>query len=229
MVDGVGYHLLVTRNRRSGNDHRIAGNDLHFAVFTHGHTGQGGHRLALAACTDYNNLVIGIITDVVYVDQQPLRHFQVIQLQGNIDNIDHAAAHNRNLASELDSRIADLLDTVHIGRECGDNDTVSGVAEFVIKRFSHKLFALGITGTLRIRAVRHHQKNAAVTVFRETVQFHYLTVYRRLVNLKVAGVDNQAHRCMDRHANRVRDTVVDTHEFQFKNAGPHTVAGLYYV
>ena len=115
MVYGIGHHLLVTGDRRGGNNHRIAGNNLYLAVFAHGHTGQGGHGFTLAACTDYNNLVIGIITDVVYVNQQPFRHFQVIQLQGNIDNIDHAAAHNRNLAPEFDGRIADLLDTVHVG------------------------------------------------------------------------------------------------------------------
>ena len=103
------------------------------------------------------------------------------------------------------------------------------MTELVIKRFSHKLFTLGITGTLRVRAVRHHQKHAAVTVFRETVQFHHLPVNRRLVDFKVAGVDDQTHRCMNCHANRIRDTVVDPHEFQFKNAGPHTVAGFYYI
>ena len=96
------------------------------------------------------------MVNVVNIDQQPLRYFQVIQLQGNIDNVDHAASHNRNLASEFGGRIADLLDTVHIGRERGNNNTVLCMTEFVIKRFPHKLFTLGITGTLRVRAVRHH-------------------------------------------------------------------------
>ena len=113
-----------------------------------------------------------------------------------------------------------------IGRERSYNDPVLCVPEFIVKGLPYKLFALGITGPLCIGAVGHHQQYAPVAVLGKPVQFHDLPVNRSLVNLKVPGMDDQADRRMDCHANRVRNAVVDAHELQLKDAGANTFAGL---
>ena len=56
VVDGVPHAALISRNRRSGNDDRIAGHDGHFFMLTIAHAGQGAHRFTLTACRNNGNL-----------------------------------------------------------------------------------------------------------------------------------------------------------------------------
>ena len=147
--------FFVARNRRCGNNNRIARHNINFFVVVHRHTRQCGHRLALAAGGDDNNLARLVIAGFVNVNQHAFRHFQIAKLNGNINNIDHTASNNGNFTFVSYSAVNDLLNAVYVGRECCHDNTVFSIAELIVKGLPYHFFTGRITGALSIGAVCH--------------------------------------------------------------------------
>ena len=75
LVDDSGDHDLVARNRRRGDNHRVALPNLQFAVLAVGHARQAAHRLALAARRQHHDFVVFIAIQIADVDEHVLRDF----------------------------------------------------------------------------------------------------------------------------------------------------------
>ena len=83
VVDHTPDRDLVAGDRRGRDDDRIAGLDLDVRIIAIGHTRQGGHRLALAACANDRNLVVGIAGHLVRADERARLDAQVAQVERN--------------------------------------------------------------------------------------------------------------------------------------------------
>ena len=77
MVDSTGNQLFIARNRRSGNNYRIARHNVHLFMVAHSHAGQGAHRLALAAGGNNNDLVRSIVMRFVNIDNLAVGSLQI--------------------------------------------------------------------------------------------------------------------------------------------------------
>ena len=115
---------------------------------------------------------------------------------------------------------------MHIGREGSHDNAVLGITEFIVKGLAHHLFAGGKAGTLGVSAVGQQSQHAAVAVFREFIKFSYLPIHRRMVDFKVAGVNNRAYRSIDSNGYRVGNTVINANKIHFESSGRNFIAGL---
>ncbi len=129
LVDDVAHGVLVAGDGGGGEDHPVAGLDLHLAVGVEGHAGQGGHGLALAAGGNDADLVLGQALDVGQIHQHAVGNVHISQRGGDLHGVLHGAAGDRHLAAVPGRHVDDLLDAVHIRGEGGDDDALLATAE----------------------------------------------------------------------------------------------------
>ena len=89
----------------------------------------------------------------ININNLALRSLKIAQLLSDAHNIHHAAANYCHLAIVFHSRINNLLNAMHITGEGRYNNAVFGIAELVIKGFTHHFFAGSKAGALRISAI----------------------------------------------------------------------------
>ena len=160
VVDGTADTGFVAGNRRCRNDDRIAGHDADAAVVIGCHTGQPGHRFALATRRQDEDLISRITVELIRFDEDAFGHIEVAQFNGNLNVVDHAAAENGYLAFELDGRIDSLLDTGNIR---------ANVAKIIRPLAARKLaegmadrrFRFSVPRPFGIGTVRHQEQYAA--------------------------------------------------------------------
>ena len=217
LIDYCRNRLFVARNRAGRKDNGIAGADGHLSVHTVRHTAESGHALALASCCNDDGLFARIVFELIDVDQGVLRHIEHIKVGSCLDDIDHAAAFDHDLAAIFISMVDDLLHTVHVGREGGDNDArIRVVAEDLIDVSAHSLFGRGMSGALRIGGVAHEGKHALVAELCKTLQIDRISVYGCVIDFKISGVDNGSRRGFDGQRGSIHDAVVGLDEFYIK-------------
>ena len=65
------------------------------------HAGQCRHGFSLASRGDKNRLLRRVVPELVYLDQRLVRHVQISQFPGNLNDIYHAAPFYHHLAVVL--------------------------------------------------------------------------------------------------------------------------------
>ena len=159
------------------------------------HAGQSGHGLALASCGDQHGGLRRIVFQLVNVNERSVGNIDISQLTGNINDRYHAAAFHYYLSAIFISRIYYLLHTVYIGSKGShDNAVIRMLCENRIKGLSHAALGHGKAGTGGIGTVCHHGKDALLSQLCKALQVNGIAKYRRIINLKVAGVEHNADR-----------------------------------
>ncbi len=126
LVDHLADTLFVAGNGGGGNDDAVVGSDLDIAMAADAHAGQGAHRFALTAGGDEDNLLVGVVLEVIGINEDPRRNGEVAQFLRDGDNIHHAAPEYRHLAVEAHSGVHNLLNPVDIAGKGGNDDTLIG-------------------------------------------------------------------------------------------------------
>ena len=173
------------------------------------HPAQGSHALALASCGYDNRLFIRIIFKLFYINQRIFRYVDTVQVLGNLNDVYHTPAFNHYLTSKPVRRVDNLLNAVHIGSKgCNNDSRIFMFRKNRIKNFSQRLFGLGKACPLCICTVAHQRKHAFFADLCESLQVNGISVNRRIIHLKVAGMDNGARRGINCERSCIHDTVV---------------------
>ena len=177
---------------------------------------QGGHRLALAPGGDYHRLLLRKTLDLVYVNQNALRHVHISELGADPEDVLHAAPGNSDLAPVLFGAVYHLLQPVHVRGEGGDYDALGAVLELVFKIRGYDALGEGVARVLDVGGVGDEGENAALAELAEAGKVDHAAVDRRGVDLIVACVDDGADRSADGKGDRVGYGVVDVDELDLE-------------
>ena len=113
-------------------------------------------------------------------------------------------------------RVDDLLDTVDIGGEGGNNDPLLAPGKEPVKGPAHDGLAHGVPRALHVGGIGKQGQHALLAQLPEAPQVDDVPVNGGGVDLEVPGVNDDAHAGMDGKGNRVGDGVVDVDEFHIK-------------
>ena len=103
--------------------------------------------------------------------------------------------------------------------ECRDDDTlVSGLLKELVEAVRDRDLCRGKAGPLRIGGVGQKRQYALPAKLAKTRQIDNIAYNRRVVDFKVARLDNDAGRRVDRQRDRVGDRVVDADKFNLHAA-----------
>ena len=95
-----------------------------------------------------------------------------------------------------------------------------------VESLSDNLFGRRVALHLRVGRVGHEQEHALLGQARQRREVGALAVYRRMVDLEVARVDDQAQRSADRDAHRVRNGVAHPEELDVES--PDFESGIWF-
>ena len=183
-----------------------------------GHPGEGGHGLPLAAGGDDAHLGGGQRFDVGYVHHRAGGYVHIAQLGGHPHGVFHAPAGDRNLPAILGSYVDDLLDSVDVGGEGGDDDALLTATEQCVKGRPHAALALSEAGALHVGGVAQHGQHALVAQLAQAGQVGHAPLDGGGVDLEVAGVEAHPDGGADGEGHRVGDGVVDVDELHAEPA-----------
>ena len=169
------------------------------------------------------------MVDGVNIHQRIFGNFQVSQFRRNIDNIDHAPTDNGNFAVVLCCCADRLLQSVNICGKGRDNNAPFGITKCFVKGIPYQFFGFGISGAFSIGAVGHHQKDPLLPQSGDAMQIHHGAVYRRHINLEVAGMEDHTDGRMDRHPHRIGNTVIHPNKLDFKRTYGQCFTGAHFV
>ena len=152
-LPGIGLELKITVS---------PGFDLNLPVHVGRHPGQGRHGLALASGGDQEPSARRDNSSSVSISMRVFSGmFKIAKLRGCRDDVYHTPALDNHFSSIFISRIDDLLHTVHVGSECGDDDTgILMLRKNIVEGLSHGALGHGKARPLRVGAVAHQSQNA---------------------------------------------------------------------
>ena len=192
------------------------------------HTGQCSQRLALAAGRDKDGILFLIIFQMFNVDQCIFRNINVSKFARRADDIDHASALDHYLTSIVVCRIDDLLDTVYVGsKRRNDDPVVLVLCKNRIKGLADGALRHRKSRTDRVGTVTHQRQHAFLSKLGKTLQIRRFAEYRCVIDLEVAGVDDNASRGEDRKRRCICDTVVRLDELNPKTSEIDGLSVLY--
>ena len=141
----------------------------------------------------------------------------------NLGVVDHPAADERHPAVELGRQIHNDLHAVDAGSEGRHDDFAVGVREDLFEGVGDVDFRPREAAAIDVRAVGEKREDTGSAELRQAVDVDALAVDRRLVDLEVAGVDDDTLRCLYRDRDTVRDAVRNPQELDRERADSHTL------
>ena len=106
-------------------------------------------------------------------------------------------------------RIHDLLDTVYVGsKRRNDDPVVLVLCKNRIKGLADGALRHRKSRTDRVGTVAHQRQHAFLSKLGKTLQIRRFTEYRCVIDLEIAGVDDNTSRGEDRKRRCICDTVV---------------------
>ena len=230
-VDHLSDGLFVAGDGAGGNNDEIAGADLHVAVAGLRHAGQRRQRLALAAGGDKHDFLRRVFVDLGNVDEHIVRHMKIAQFLRHLGIGHHTAPADGHLAAVLDGQVHDLLDTINVGGEGRyDNALFLGSGKQPAHPLRHRLFGSGKAGTLGVGGIRQQRKNASAPILRDGGQVRdRIAGQRRVVDLEVAGMNDNAGRTLDGKSQRIGNGMVHMDRLHRETAQLDLLAGAYLV
>ena len=223
LVDG----LFVARDRRGGDDDGVARLNLQLAVVVEGDAGERAHRFALGAGGDDAHLLRRQLVHLGDLDERIRLHLDVAQVVGRVEHVEHAAAHERDLAAMALGGGEDLLQAGDVRGERRHEDAALCVLEHVGHGFADVALGLGEARHLDVRGLAHEEQHALAANLRDALQVHDVAADGRIVDLEVAGVHDGADRRADGEHERIRDGVVHVDEFHGEAARADHLARLH--
>ena len=145
----------------------------------------------------------GIAVDVGVADLRAGGNPQIPEPLGDLRVLHHAAPEERHLAIELRGEVHEDLHPVDARRERGHDQPAGGAGEDLLERFDDFALRSGEAAAVDVGAVGKQRQDARRAELREPVHVEMLAVDRRLIDLEVARVDDDA----DRRVNGERDAV----------------------
>ena len=194
--------LFVAGNGARREDDGVVGPELHEPVIVDRDPRQGRHRLALRSGRQAQDVLGRVAVDVGVADLHARRDAQIAEPLRNLGVLDHAAAEERHLAIELRGEIDEDLHPVDARRERGDDQASRRAREDLLERLDDFALRSGEAAAVDVRAVGKQREDAGRAELGEAVDVEMLAVDRRLIDLEVAGVDDDADRACGWRARR---------------------------
>ena len=225
VVQGAVDQLLVARDRRGGDHHRVAGHQAHVAVLAVCHPHQSRGRFSLAAGTDDHRPVGGEVVQLSYRHQPVLWDLEIAQLSGHSHVLYHAAAHHRDLPTAGGGGGDHLLYPRDVGGEGSDDNPASGVCEDLVKGCRDLLLRGGVPLLFGVGAVGEQDQYALSPQPGELGEVGGATVHRGVIELEISRVDRRSHRGVDCQPHPVGDAVADGEEFHVERSEFQRILG----
>ncbi len=159
-VDHPIDRVLIARDQRRRQQHHVPRSGGDHRVLVVGDTGQGAERLPLGAGGDDQHLIVGIILDLLQIDQGVLGDLQEAQLASDCHVAQHGAPDIDDLAAVFDGQVHDLLDAVHVGGEAGHDQFLLSAGEDPLQGGFDVAFVGGETRHIGIGRIDHEQIDA---------------------------------------------------------------------
>ena len=124
----------------------------------------------------------------------------------------------------MGGRVDDLLDTVHVRGEGGDDDLARGLAEHLVEDRADLALGRDKSGHQRVRGVHHEQVDALLAHAGEGAQVGETAVQRKLIHLEVTRDEDVARIGAHEDRERVGDRVGDGDELEVEGTDGEAVA-----
>ena len=126
--------------------------------------------------------------------------------------------------------VNDLLNTVHVGGEGGDNQpSVLILGENSLKRRANCTLGGGKACTLGICGLAKQKGNTILANLGNTAKIHNLTVNRRHIKLEVACVEDNSHRSFKRNRTCICDRMIHVNKLGLENTEIENITCLHRV
>ena len=220
MVHHPADGLLVARNftRREHDDVLRLQPDV--AVVVDGNPGERRLGLPLGARAEAHDVLSREVADVAVLDLHAGRDPEIAQPLRDLGVVDHPAADERHSAVELRREVDDDLHPIDARREGGDDDLAVCVGEDLLEGIGYVDFGSRETAAVDVGAVGQQCQNTRRAELSQPVHVDALAVDRGLVDLEVAGVDDDAVRRLDGQRDAVRDAVGDPKKLDGERSRP---------
>ena len=218
VVDDPADRLLVAGNRSRRQHDGVVRPDLDVAVIVDRDARQRRHRLALRAGREAEDVLRRVVVDLRVANLHAGRDPQVAEPLRDLGVAHHAAADERDLAIELRREIHQDLHAVDARRERGDDQLAGRAGEDLLERVDDVALGSGEAAAVDVGAVGEQREHAFAAELGEAVDVEVLAVERRLIDLEVAGVDDDAGRRVDRERDAVRNAVRDADELDLERS-----------
>ena len=151
-----------------------------------------------------------IVLQLLNLNQCIIRHIDIAKLCSSGDDIDHAASLDDYFSVILISRINNLLHTVYIGCErCNDNSGVASVLQTECQWYVPTVFSDWVKPGRSALVLSHISASTPFfPISPKRCRSIAISVYRRIIYLKVSGVYNSSCRRINRQSGGIRNTVV---------------------
>ena len=224
VVDGRVHRRLVARNRAGGEHDGVAVLQAHVAVVARGHARERRHRLALRARAEDHRSLVADAAAVGDVAHAALVVPEVVEIGRDADVLFHREAGREHDPIGRGRAVEDLLDARDLGGEGGDDHAPGRGQQDLRERVAHDRFGRRRAGPVGVGRVAAEQAHAVVPVGGEPAQVRRLAHHRRVVDLEIAGMDDQAGRRVERDPEGVGDRV--GHGEELDRDLPEVVAAL---
>src|SRR6266566_8248414 len=217
--------FFVAGNDARGKNDRVVLLDRDPAVIVHGDARERRHRLGLAAAGNHDQALRVERADVLRAHDHPVGNAQAFEIMRDFDVVHHAAADKGHLSADALRDFDDLLDAVEGRCEAGEHDLGRRRAAELFNARDNCALRRREAGPLDVRAVAEERQDALVAVAREGVHIERGAVHRRVVDLEVAGVEDNPERRADRERDAIDRAVSDADEFDFIRSDLDAPAG----
>ena len=147
-----------------------------------------------------------------------LRHLDIPEVAGDVHVAPHRTADDDNLAAGVDADLDRLLHAVDVRREARDENAPAARRDDLPERLADDALAPGEARALGVRRVGEQKVDTAVAELGEATDVGAQPVDRRVVELPVAGVEDQAGGGLDRDPDAVGDRVRHADELELERA-----------
>ena len=206
-VHGAADGHLVSGDEAGGEEHPVAGADRKAGELPAGGAAQRAARLSLGARHHDARLPWLQISRLLHRRKLPGSEPEIAQLDAQPDVLLHRPTHRDETAAVGAPRVGDLLDAVQVGGEAGHPDPAGSSVHGAEERRPHLRLGQRGPGTVGVGGVGEEQPHALASQGLDARQVGAPSVERRLVDLEVAGVVDDALRRGDGERAGVGDGV----------------------
>jgi len=224
VIDHAPDRLLVPRNRARRDHDRVVVSDLDEAMVVDGHARQRRHRFALRSGTEAQHVLRGVARDVGIANLDAGRYPQIAEALRNLRVLNHPAPDECDFAIELRRQIHEDLHPVGARCERRDDQFSRRAREDLLERFDDLALRSGEPAAIDVRAVGEQREDTLGAELREAVHVEVLAVDRRLVDLEIARVHDDAHGRVNGQRHTVGHAVGDADELHAERADGDALA-----
>src|SRR5271157_332153 len=225
VIDHAEDRLLVAGDDAGGDHHLVAGFDADPAVAIHGDARQRGHRFTLAAGQQHHHLVARQAAHVLGLDQHARGDAEASHLDGDLGILEHAAAHEADLAAMLGGQVGHDLHAMQRSGEAGNQHPPLGLGHDLGEPLAHAPLGGRHARPLGVGGIGEEGQHTFAAIVGQGVQVAHPSVGRRGVELEVARVDHGADGSGDGQPARVDDAVREVDQLHVERAYVERLAG----